>query len=125
MRKVKWKIYFIVILIAATPSYLKHGFERGWEIIDILIFYLALLGLFCFAWGKSILPKIFWKIFFFTQIIWNIFYLYFVPLPDGVKELTQISQFNLATINLIFYIPLFLALYFYAFTKKVTEKTVT
>lgn len=110
-----WKIYFWITIINGMFVYLWQSFSRFWEIADLIIFSVGIIGLFAFTWEKTILPKLFWKINFFVHIVWNIFYLYFLPLPEKITETMEISQFAISTISVIYYIPLFFALYFYGF----------
>ena len=113
-----WKIYFWFILINVVITYILQGFSRLWVIADLFIYFIAFVGLFAFIWKKNILNKLFWKTYFFVQIIWNIFYLYFLPLPEKITESFEMSQFSMATISIIIYIPLFFALYLYGFKFK-------
>lgn len=113
-KSILWKIYFWITLLNFF-TYLCLGFSRFWEIVDFIIFAVALIGLFAFIWEKIIFPRLFWKINFFTHILWNMFYLYFLPFPEQIKEITEASQFTISTTSVIYYIPLFYGLYFYAF----------
>lgn len=110
-----WKFYFWIILINGLVIYLWQGFLRFWEFADLIIYSMALIGLFAFIWKKIIFSRLTWKIYFFIQILWNIFYLYFLPLPEKIAKSYEMSHSTTATITFIFYIPLFYGLYLYAF----------
>lgn len=113
-----WKAYFIIILLISILAYIWQGLERFYEFIDIIISALALAGLYGYAWGKALLSDGFWKIFFFVIIIWNILYHYFLPPPPKVAEsLNGQSPQSAATIGLIIFIPLFIAVYSYAYRR--------
>lgn len=101
--------------------YLWQSFSRFWEFTDLVVFFIALIGLFAFSWEKIIFPKLFWKAYFFIHIVWNIFYLYILPLPEKIIETMEVSQFYISTISVVFYIPLFFALYYYAFQPSMSE----
>ena len=123
MKKTFWKIYFWFLLIAIIPVYLWQGFSRVWEVIDVVLMLVAMVGLFAFCWQKRWFSLIFWKIFFGGYIVWNIFQQYILPLPQVVQETVEkdmggLSQPVLATINIVIFIPLFIALYLYAFRNK-------
>ena len=69
----------------------------------------------------------FWKTFFYGYIIWNIFQQYILPIPQVAQEIVDkdlggLSQPVIATINIVIFIPLFIALYLYAFKNKETKK---
>lgn len=116
-----WKIYFWFLLIASMCA--VQGFIGNLDIIDLLISVIALLGLYAFCWNKKILNQVFWKIFFLATIVWAIISTYILPLPPQlVEKITErgmtISQpiiYLSATFGLILTLPLFLALYSYAF----------
>jgi len=116
MKKTLWKIYFWLLLITTVPTYLWQGFSRIWEVIDAIAMLVAMLGLLAFCWQKRLLSVIFWRIFFIIYIIWNIFQQYILPWPQTVQEaMGDLSQSVAATINIITFIPLMIALYLYAF----------
>lgn len=113
-----WKIYFWVLIVISFPTYLWQGFSRFWEIVDLTLFLIAVCGLFAFIWRKTIFSRLVWKINFFIHVAWNIFYLYILPMPEQVAKITEFSEmshFFAITSSLIFYTPLFFALYLYGF----------
>ena len=114
-----WKIYFWLLIVLTLPSYLWQGFSRSWEIIDFILFIVAMIGLFAFSWQKKMFTQLFWKTYLPTYIIWNVFYQYFLPLPQKVSEvdLGGLSQSMTATITWIIFIPLIIALYLYGFKR--------
>lgn len=113
-----WKVYFVIITIISGASFLWLGIPRIYEAIDILIRGVSLLGLFGYAWEYGFIGKGFWKIFFFVMIIWNIVYDYFIPLPEKVAEsLQRQSPSSAATTGLIFFIPLIVAIFLYAYNR--------
>jgi hypothetical protein len=113
-----WKAYFVIILILSIILYVWQGLPRFYEFIDVVIFAFALIGLYGYAWGKGILSQGYWKVFFFIMIIWNIVYHYFIPVPAKVAETLQgQSQAYSATIGLIIFIPLIIAIYLYGYKR--------
>jgi len=113
-----WKVYFVIILLISILSYIWQGLERVYEFIDVVIFAIALTGLYGYAWGKNIFSQGYWKIFFFIMILWNIYYHYFIPPPSKVAEsLNGQSPQSAATIGLIMFIPLFIAIYSYGYRR--------
>lgn len=119
MKNLGWKIYFFLILVLTILTYLWQGFDRIWEVLDLILFVVAMVGLFGFAWKKKFLSSLFWKIYFVIQLIWNIYYYYFLPMSEKTSSvLIGVPQFLSATFSLIFFIPLFIALYLYGFSEK-------
>ena len=108
-----WKAYFLLVIISQIYAMFDLGFGRIWEIIDLPISLLSYVALFGFCWKKPILKPIFWKVFLFILIAWNIVYFFFIPLPE--KYATAVPQFFLAITMSILYAPILIALYLYAF----------
>lgn len=118
MKNKLWKIYFWIVLINGAIAYIWYQFSRLWEIIDLPIFVISMVGLYVYIWKKEVFSKNFWKVFFPIQIAWNIFYFYLNSLPEKVQSAYDLSPFIISTITIIFYIPLFLALYRLAYNNK-------
>lgn len=113
-----WKAYFVIILLISLVSYILQGLERFYEFIDIVLLALALTGLYGYAWEKRIFSQGYWKAFFFIMIIWNIIYHYFIIPPAKVTQSLQgQSPQSAATIGLIIFIPLFIAIYNYGYRR--------
>jgi hypothetical protein len=112
-----FKIYFWVFAISLT-GFFKIGFDRIWEVFDFASLVFVLLGLFGFTWGKKIFSGTFWKLFFPLILMWNIFYFYFIPLPEAITtQAPWMSQEANALITFILAIPAIWALYSYGFSK--------
>ena len=116
-RIIIWKIYFWAIVFLSGISYVTVGFGRIWEFVDLVIFVVAFLGLYGFCWQQQVISRSFWRAFFPAQLIWNIYYLYFLPLPVTVVEDVDMSRFLFGTVNFIPYIPLMMALFLYTYFK--------
>ena len=116
-----WKIYFWVIGLSGICIYFYQGFSRYWEIIDLLVFIPACLGLYGFAWKKTIATPVFWRIYFLIHVGWNLYYQFLVPIVPKAKEMigNGTSQFSAGLLNLAFFVPLIIALYLYAFKSNI------
>lgn len=85
----RWKIYFLFITLLQVGVTVDILFRRFHEanifmILHTLIFYFAIFGLFAYMFKKNILPKLFWKYFFwFTIALFSsvIFYAIFPQVP--------------------------------------------
>lgn len=126
-----WKIYFWFLLIISIGAFRFQGINRNWDIADLLISAIAMLGLYAFCWNKKILTQMFWKIFFLVNIILMIALTYIIPpsqqliekLPEKEMMVFQQNIFLFSTIgliiSLILLLPLFVALYSYGFKSKI------
>jgi len=115
-----WRIYFVLVVGLEVFSAFDMKTFRVWEGIDIPITLLSFVGLFGFAWKKAIFKPLFWKNFLIILTIWNLLYLFVIPVP--AQYTTTVSQTVIGTTFFIIFSPLLIALYFYAFPKtKVTE----
>lgn len=114
-----WKIYFILLLFIYFISYIGYEKMRLWEIIDLVLFIISLVGLYGFSWSRRIFTQEFWQVFIMVSIIWNTGYNYFVPLPTFMVEIidNKMSQATLATLSLIPYIPCLIGVYLYGFKR--------
>lgn len=113
-----WKIYFWFMIVFSVFAYLGQGFSRHWEIIDAMIFTLSAVGLYAFCWGKRIGTHVFWKVFFFVQIVWNGYYQFFIPMVPSAKEaIGSMPQSSAAILNIVLFLPLLIAIFLYAFKR--------
>lgn len=104
-----WKIYFWFFVIILISGYTIEGINEGWDVLDLLISSFALMGFFLYAYKKRFLSARFWKSYFLIYIIWDFTYNFLIlPKIEGKFE-----PFNL--VGLVFVIPVYIALYLYAF----------
>jgi len=102
--------------VFCVPEYLWVGFSRLWEIIDITVFIYSMIGLYGYAWNRLIFQTRNWKSFFPVMILWNLFYLFEVPLHPKILQRVQLeSRYDLVFSSLILMAPLFYSLYVYGF----------
>ncbi len=118
--KTLWRIYFWVLILLSAPYYIKPDLKIT-EMIDGVLFVIALVGLYGYCWYKKILSKDFWRIFFVVAIGWNIFDLFTNPKGTEVMGEDFIAGLFAIAFAVAFFIPLFIALYRYAFYKKARE----
>ena len=106
-----WKIYFWVFTILIIVGYASGEFSSNWDIIDLPASICAFVGLFSYAYKKRILNRIFWKSFLPIYIIWDLTYNLALS-PEYSEEPTE---YIYVLIAYIFVVPLYIALYRYAF----------
>ena len=112
-----WKIYFWILIIIGLLTYPFYGLSRMWEVGDLVVYAISVTGVYGFAWKRKIASDKFWKAFFLIHVSWNVYYSYFVSLPQKVAEIDMggMPHATMATINWIPFIPLLIALYFYGY----------
>lgn len=116
--KMVWKIYFIVLAVISIPGYASQGLHRFWEIFDLFYFIGAMIGYFGFCWNKRIGTEIFWKLYFWSSLLWNLLYQYVFPILPQYEILRNgKSGILLSTINLIIFLPMMVGLYKYAYNQ--------
>ena len=103
-----YRFYFFIILLVHIQMYSNYyslGRIPLILCIDIPLTIMALLGLFFLASQKAFLKPTFWKAYFFIYIAWDIF---MTVIPRQIIPIHVIQR-------LIFLLPLYIALYLYAF----------
>ena len=120
-----WKIYFYLLctifFIDIFFRFYFSGLNIDWIGLSVFVFLpsvVSAVGLYCFAYGKRIFNKLFWKLFFVVFVVDRFFYLL-----DSVEVSKEIHGENFSLINDIgttllyssFEMPLFIALFLYAF----------
>jgi hypothetical protein len=112
-----WKIYswcFAVVLIAAhILSFIEK--VTLLNILDVPISLIALIGLFGFSYKKKITNQRFWQVFIFILICWDILLEYL----RGEFSFTSITDIVMLLIVLLITLPEYIALYKYAFSKRI------
>lgn len=117
-----WKIYFWLTLALAVVGslgvFLIPSEVTSVIILEFLIFYLALVGLYSFVFSKHIFSSKFWKFFFWFYLFLDIVYILKVlfpeaPFQDYLSLLSAYEDESMLTvlIGLTLDIPLLIALY--------------
>lgn len=108
-----WKAYFVLGAVALIYGALVQG-TAPWDLIDVAVNAVGLVGLFAYAWRKDLLSASFWKVLLPIIVAWNVAHLYFLPISPRVAELMGVGDYPrpvVATLNLAALMPLFVALY--------------
>jgi uncharacterized RDD family membrane protein YckC len=106
-----WKIYFWFLAVVLVLACFTEDITDAWNILGLLIFLLALVGLFLHAYKKKLFNANFWKMFFPIYIVWNLAYDILIE-PKISGENIELIPYLLAFMILF---PLYVALYLYAF----------
>jgi len=109
-----WKIYSWFILIILGIDSIKSGINQtliGLKLLDFVFSIWAILGLFLYAYKKAYGNGNSWKVFFVFYVIWTLTYDFIIePLSVG-----KVQFFNNLFGLVLFGVPLYIALYQYAF----------
>lgn len=117
-----WKIYFFCSLVDITYfnfsifSSIKSEKDL-FELIDLFLYFIALLGLFGLSWKIKIFIKSFWKIFILGFVFWNFFYSMFVT-PNILSNYEGLRFGNIQTfyfLMLVSFLPLIISNIMYGF----------
>ena len=117
-----WKIYFFLLLlltlaviawaVLAEPSVFTLV-----EIIDLVLSFVGIVGLFGLAFNKAIGQQVFWKYFFYVNVVSSLIYMFVFPLA-GIAFYGTVSEFNLEfAISVLLVVPLLWASYLYAYRR--------
>lgn len=109
-----WKTYSWFILIVLGVDSVKSGVHQtltGLKLLDFIFSLWAIFGLFLYSYKKAYGNKTSWKVFFVFYVIWTLAYDFIIePLSGG-----KVQFFNNFFGLVVFCIPLYIALYQYAF----------
>jgi ABC-type polysaccharide/polyol phosphate export permease len=111
-----WKAYFCLIFINYFRNYSWHSLGRSWEIIDMLIFVMAMVGFFGFCWRKRIFTRMVWAVFFPIGMLFSLYYQCVVSIhPYVAAAAGGLSLAFWAIKNIAVYAPVAVALYLYSY----------
>ena len=112
-----WKIYFWLFSLITTILQMTvlMGKPTVFYIPDIIVWLIDLIGLWCFAYHRTIYKRIFWSFFVFVKITWDIAYPFI--LTKLFSEKTYHSEYMLLGYLLVFslLIPQYIGLFFYGY----------
>lgn len=80
-----WKIYFwltlLLALVTLASLFVDYPQITLFLLFNNFIFYIEILGLFAFLFKKTILHPLFWRGFFWLNIIIDAFYIFYAFFP--------------------------------------------
>jgi len=105
-----WKIYCWFIIIFMSLGYLTGQIRGLIGVIDLVLSSLMFLGLYLYSYKKYLFTTLFWRIYFFVYIAWDLSYNFYV-IPNYYHE-----SWNLfAIIIYLLVIPTYVSVFLYAF----------
>jgi len=112
-----WKIYAWFIFLIFSVAYITTKPFGVINVIDLIISFPSLVGLFLYAYRKRWLSVVFWKTYLPVYFLWDICFNY-VIIP---KIENRNSDFLTIISGFVLIFPLWVALYLYVF-KFLAEK---
>ena len=110
-----WKMYFFFITLLSIFGFTVLYFDPNFglvEILSIILFIPATIGLFGYIFRKKILNPKLWNLFFLGYIAWSILYI-FVSEIDQQAGMSEMEYIISMTIGWVLSIPGYLALFYY------------
>ena len=112
-----WKIYFLVFIILLIPSYfiIFTGQPTPFDLLDLILSSISVIGLFGFAFHKKLFTQKFWQFWVIVFLVWDISYnLIFSKLLGLAQKIEGVGMLELI-IGFIFVIPIYFALFRYGY----------
>ena len=123
-----WQISFwllVVILVLPFPfkvfGYIKGSDDSSLSVkveesANTIFMSIGLIAFYGFIHNKTYLTPVFWQIWLFIAVLWSIVAIFWSPKLAHATEVMGKSKMRIgAVVGCALYIPLFLAVYFYAF----------
>jgi hypothetical protein len=117
-RRILWSLYAwpVTLMVLASECFLGVNYEGNAIIIfaflDLCISFPSLYALQLHIWDKKLFSPLLWKIYAFIFYAWNLIYNVFIG-PAVTGEALELDDI----IGLTILLPLFFAVYRYAFRK--------
>ena len=128
MKSIGWKIYLALFGIYLISMYIPipaASYIAAFDYINIPVTLFSIVGLSGLAFNRRILLRKVWVYWFFGAVLWFIVYEYYLRrlmLPAGLQRagshiffIHSVSDLLVYLIPAAFRLPLFAALYIYAF----------
>ena len=115
-----WKIYLwalVILILLGYPQMLCSG-PTVWEIVDMLVTPLAIVGLYGYAYKKQIIHQSLWKVWVFVVILWDVAYNVVLSGLLGVTlygHLFEEMSLPCIALNWTVIAPTYVALYLYGY----------
>lgn len=117
MNKIFWKVYFVFISIIVFfwPAIKLSTDPSIYDYVDLVFSFFNILGLFGFAFDKSLINKRFWSKWFVISVCWMIIYNFILSLWLNVAQIGIPKPLISYIIGLLLLLPSIIGLYFYGY----------
>ena len=111
-----WRIYAAIMSVYLAWAYAVLVFlgPSIYDLVDIPISLIALLGVFGFAFKRAWIGRRFWKSWLVVMLAWDFFYNVAVARMLGVVDYRTVSPVE-AAITLALLVPFYSALFLYGY----------
>lgn len=95
-----WKLYFWITIIEAVLGFLgifiTPGYHIATQIIMAVIFLVAVIGMYSYAFRKKLLTQLFWQYFTGIYVLIDLIYLVYAAAPQaqGISALSFLSIYK-------------------------------
>lgn len=79
-----WKIYFVFLSLLTFSIFFDYFTTLNWTFYDLIGFLsmvIFAIGIYAFTFRKKVFSLLFWKIYFWLAVIWDIIYLLYIFTP--------------------------------------------
>ena len=117
-----WKIYFFLLVlltlaIIAWAVLAEPGVFTLTEFIDLVLSLIGLVCLFGLAFNKAIGQQVFWRYFFYVNMVSSLIFMIAFPI-FGIEVYGEVSEFNLEFgIGVLLVLPLIWGSYLYGYRR--------
>ena len=122
-----YKLYFFLISIFFGYVFIQQAIDpenwlNGLDWLDSILSIFSLIGLFGYLYNKKIGQPLFWKVFSYLFLIWNIAYSVYIVLTSPEIRISTGLEATVAIILLLIiyalHIPLMIGLFKYSYSKR-------
>jgi hypothetical protein len=119
-RRIGWKVYQALLALSYVFGYVLTGVQwiQPFDVVDMIVTLVAMVGLFGFAYRRRLANAVFWRRWLPIQVAWDIVVVVFlaqIGLAHQVPGAGERSATFDLTVQLVFLLPLYIALFRYGF----------
>lgn len=109
-----WKIFTVYFAVSTLYFELAPGSLDPWDILDLLMVLLGILGMFGFSFRRPVFRPLFWRLYLPLNVVWNLWH------PDArtVPGIPGIPFWVVLLIGVTAAIPFYIALFLYGFRRR-------
>lgn len=118
--KIVWKVYFWIFAFIVVSGNLAMFSKAScvYCYFDFLFSIIGLVGLWCYAYEKSLLHPGLWKVFFCLFLFWSIINIIYGPFYSDRELVDQKQKLYGQLISVVLSLPAYFALFLYGFRSK-------
>lgn len=109
----------MVFFLAVTPFVYIYDPElfNIFELIDIIFWITALIGVYCYSYQKVMLSLIFWRCLLPLVILWDVFFYVYAPIDEPLEYDAELIVISVVAF-IVLVLPEYIALYILGYRSK-------